>query len=103
MCRRNKSSFCNNAVLLQANAAQPAGDVTWLQHLLSMGVGLRSAAMAEEAKTGKLCCLPVFVVASTRASASTLKRPASGNSRVAEIYVPQLSLVRPPHSYLLFR
>lgn len=34
--------------------------------------------------------------ASTRASASTLELTASGQSQIAEIYVPRLSLVRLP-------
>ena len=61
-----------------------------------MGVSLRHQAMTEETSDGHLCCLPVFVAASTRASASSLNLTASGRSQVAEIYVPRLSLVRLP-------
>lgn len=80
--------------LLQANAAQPPDTVTWLQHQLSVGVSLRHQAMTEETSDAKLCCLPVFVAASTHASASSLNFTASGRSQIAELYVPRLSLVR---------
>lgn len=96
VCSGKKHTFCISLCLLQANAAQPPDKVTWLQHQLSVGVSLRRQAMTEETSEGQLCCLPVFVTASTRASATSLTLTASGRSPVAELYVPRLSLVRLP-------
>ena len=54
-------------------------------------MSLRSQAV--ETAAGEVSCLPVFVVASTRASASNLNSTASGASLVADMYVPPLSKV----------
>ena len=81
---------CN---LSQVGAAIPAPTLdkpSWLQFALSHFVMLRKVAADLEGQN-ELLCMPVIITASTRASASSLRGTANGESRVKDVHLRPLT------------